>query len=91
MLTEFICIKHQMHQSILNHQSMSLKERARIPVNSAEWELNACHLVHTVSLCYISVLLSHKINANAYSGVRAIEGPFLYILVYIHVISLVSV
>lgn len=39
----------------------------------------------------ISVLLSHKINANAYSGVRAIEGPFLYILVYIHVISLVSV
>lgn len=52
MLTEFICIKHQMHQSILKHQSMSLKERARIPVNSAEWELNACHLVHTVSLCY---------------------------------------
>lgn len=83
MLTEFICIKHQMHQSILKHQSMSLKGRARIPVNSAEC-LSSCS--HS-----ISVLLSHKINANSYSGVRAIEGPFLYILVYIHVISLVSV
>lgn len=37
-----------------------------------------------------SVLLSHKINANAYSGVRAIVGPFLYILlhVYSNIISL---
>lgn len=41
-----------MHQSMLHVKPFYDTQGERTPVNGAEWKLNACHLVHTVALCY---------------------------------------